>query len=172
MQIVIKGNPEQTPRQSSSRVRPFSTWGPTGWISHSTTPATEPGVWHFVTKKQGNLGKSIDSIPKNVMQMLVDYDWPGNIRELENVIERAMILTTRDALSLPEPLKNVPRMSKVGEATGRRSVDRAQIIATLQAFGWKIKGTGNAAERLGLKPSTLRYRMKVLGIRRPAKGKD
>ena len=129
-------------------------------------------VWHFITKKQGRLGKTIDSIPANVMQMLVEYDWPGNIRELENVIERAMILTTGNALSLPEPLKNVSRLSRVEQATGREDIDRAQILAALEACGWKIKGTGNAAERLGLKPSTLRYRMKMLGIQRPAKDND
>jgi transcriptional regulator with GAF, ATPase, and Fis domain len=129
-------------------------------------------VWHFITKKQGRLGKIIDSVPANVMQTLVEYDWPGNIRELENVIERAMILTTGTALSLPESLKNHSRLPKVEAATNRQDMDRLQILAALRASRWKIKGTGNAAERLGLKPSTLRYRMKILGIQRPAKDDD
>jgi transcriptional regulator with GAF, ATPase, and Fis domain len=126
-------------------------------------------VWHFITKKQGRLGKTIDSIPAKVMQMIVEYDWPGNIRELENVIERAMILTTGRALSLHEPLTNCASPRRIEPATGREKIDRAQILAALQASRWKIKGTGNAAERLGLKPSTLRYRMKTLGIQRPDK---
>jgi transcriptional regulator with GAF, ATPase, and Fis domain len=126
-------------------------------------------VWHFITKKQGRLGKIIDSVPANVMQMLVEYDWPGNVRELENVIERAMILTAGTALSLPETLKNHSRLPAVQQPTARQDIDHPQILAALQASRWKIKGTGNAAERLGLKPSTLRYRMKTLGIERPAK---
>ena len=126
-------------------------------------------VWHFISRKQGRLGKSIDSIPANVMQTLIEYDWPGNIRELENVIERAMIVTCDATLNLPEPLKNVPRLSRTRPATRCGQIDHSQIVAALEASGWKVKGAGNAAERLGLKPSTLRYRMKVLGIRRPDK---
>ncbi len=90
-------------------------------------------VWHFITKKQGRLGKTIDSVPANVMQTLIEYDWPGNIRELENVIERAMILTTGKTLSLPEPLKNAPRLPRIDQTTSREKIDRAQILATLEA---------------------------------------
>ncbi|MCU0962860.1 MAG: sigma 54-interacting transcriptional regulator, partial [Pirellulaceae bacterium] len=66
-------------------------------------------TWHFIVKKQVRLGRTIHSIPAHVMRSLMDYDWPGNVRELENVIERAMILTPGSALTLPEPLKSVPR---------------------------------------------------------------
>jgi formate hydrogenlyase transcriptional activator len=97
---------------------------------------------------------------------LVEYDWPGNIRELENVIERAMILSSGIALSLPEPLKPVARPAAA--LTGRGELDRGKILAALETSNWKVKGAGNAADRLGLKPSTLRYRMKALGIQRPA----
>ncbi len=123
-------------------------------------------TWHFIAKKQGRLGRTINSIPANVMQALIDYDWPGNVRELENVLERAMILSTGTALSLPETLKTAPRLPRDAPALGRDEVDRAQIVAALKACRGKIKGSGNAAELLGLKPSTLRYRMKVMGIRR------
>jgi len=126
-------------------------------------------VWHFISKKQGRLGKTIQRVPDSVMQALIQYDWPGNIRELENVIERAMILSTGTTLSLHEPLMNVSRLPKAKQVPGRKDSDRALILATLQESCWKIKGTGNAAERLGLKPSTLRYRMKTLGIKRPDK---
>ena len=129
-------------------------------------------VWHFITKKQGRLGKTIERIPERVMQTLIEYDWPGNIRELENVIERAMILTEGTTLSLHEPLMNIPRLPRIEQANSREDIHRAQILATLQASHWKIKGTGNAAERLGLSPSTLRYRMRVLGIQRPKKDND
>ncbi len=126
-------------------------------------------AWHFVTKKQGRLGKTISSIPAKVMEALTEYDWPGNVRELENVIERAMILVSGSTLNLPETLKIGPRQSRCFEAPGPREIDREQILAALKASRWRIKGAGNAAELLGLKPSTLRYRMKVLGIQRPLK---
>jgi PAS domain S-box-containing protein len=126
-------------------------------------------TWHFIAKKQGRLGKAITSIPTSVSEALMEYDWPGNIRELENVIERAMILATGPTLSLPNPLQNAPRVPRAAKASSRLEVDRSQILAALEACRWKVKGLGNAAERLGLKPSTLRYRMKVLGIERPSK---
>jgi len=126
-------------------------------------------TWHFIAKKQGRLGKTISSIPAKVMEALTEYDWPGNIRELENVIERAMILVSGPTLSLPEPLKTGPRLPRDFQPVGHQEIDREQILAALRASRWKIKGAGNAAELLGLKPSTLRYRMKVLGIQRPLK---
>jgi transcriptional regulator with GAF, ATPase, and Fis domain len=129
-------------------------------------------VWHFITKKQGRLGKTIERVPESIMQTLIEYDWPGNIRELENVIERAIILTAGTTLSLREPLMRLPRPPTMEPTSKRQDIDRASILAALQACRWKIKGTDNAAERLGLKPSTLRYRMKTLGIQRPEKDKD
>ncbi len=129
-------------------------------------------VWHFITKKQGRLGKTIERVPERVMQTLIEYDWPGNIRELENVIERAIILTAGTTLSLREPLMQLPRPPTMEPPSKRQDINRASILAALQACRWKIKGTDNAAERLGLKPSTLRYRMKTLGIQRPEKVKD
>lgn len=124
-------------------------------------------VWHFVLKKQVRLGKTIETIPEGLMARLAAYDWPGNVRELENVIERAMILCSGRVLRMDECLEGKQRdVSALRPPRGER-LDRAQIIAALERSGWRIKGDGNAAERLGVKPSTLRYRMKVLGIRRP-----
>jgi transcriptional regulator with GAF, ATPase, and Fis domain len=77
-----------------------------------------------------------------------------------------MILSSGNSLSLPEPLKPLVRSSPT-PATAREEIGRDRILAALEASRWKIKGAGNAAERLGLQPSTLRYRMKVLGIQRP-----
>lgn len=130
-------------------------------------------VWHFIAKKQVRLGKKIARIPDRTLQALVDYDWPGNIRELENVIERAMILSSDQELELSETLSRGSLPADKGQANlgtqprTHKDLDRAEILAALDACSWKIKGSGNAAERLGLKPSTLRYRMKTLGIHRP-----
>ena len=126
-------------------------------------------TWHFISKRRGRLGKMITNIPAKVMQALTEYDWPGNIRELENVIERAMILSSGTTLSLQESLQLLPRSPQTVTSTLGGQINRAQILNTLEACQWKIKGVGNAADRLGLKPSTLRYRMKVLGIQRPGK---
>ncbi len=138
-------------------------------------------VWHFITRKQRRLGKDIQSVPREVMDQLVRYDWPGNVRELENVIERAMILTPGAALMLSETLAGAGRdpgpecpvpaaLVPAARSSGSlQEIDRAHIVAVLDECGWKVKGEGNAAARLGLKPSTLRFRMKKLGIQRRPK---
>lgn len=126
-------------------------------------------VWHFIAKKQGRLGKTFDTVPPSVMETLIQYDWPGNVRELENVVERAMILSSGSALTLEESLRPVRSRVTRTRSAASRSVKRDQIIRVLKECHWKIKGVGNAAERLGLNPSTLRYRMKVLGIERPSR---
>ena len=109
------------------------------------------------------------------MKALIEYDWPGNVRELENVIERSMILTTGTSLTLAESLHSASDRAGANRAgivrlSSRTEADRDTILVTLKACRWKVKGSGNAADRLGLKPSTLRYRMKVLGIQRPQPG--
>jgi PAS domain S-box-containing protein len=132
-------------------------------------------VWHFITRKQPRLGKNIASVPREAMEQLVQYDWPGNVRELENVIERAMILSAGSTLVLGESLTGMrrtagpksPAQPARADSNGSLAeIDRAHIVTVLDACGWKIKGAGNAAERLGLKASTLRFRMKKLGIER------
>jgi formate hydrogenlyase transcriptional activator len=125
-------------------------------------------VWHFISKKQVRLGKTISSVPEKVMSALVEYDWPGNVRELENVVERAMILSPGSTLVLEEPFKTARCRQADSPSGDRRHLDRTQIVRALEDCTWRIKGAGNAAEQLGLKPSTLRYRMKVLGIQRPS----
>lgn len=125
-------------------------------------------VWHMISRKQKRLGKTINSVPKTVMADLVDYDWPGNIRELENVIERAMILTSGSTLMLEGFFRSTPATVSKPHTSSPPDVDRSQILRVLEDCQWKIKGVGNAADRLGLKPSTLRYRMKMQGIQRPA----
>jgi formate hydrogenlyase transcriptional activator len=127
-------------------------------------------VWHFIAKKRVQLGKTINTIPKEVMTALVEYDWPGNVRELENVIERAMILSSGSTLLVEESFQASRSRRSDASSANRINIDRAHLVRALEDCGWKIKGAGNAADRLGLKPSTLRYRMKTLGIKRPEDG--
>jgi transcriptional regulator of acetoin/glycerol metabolism len=104
------------------------------------------------------------------MAALKAYAWPGNIRELENVIERALILSTGSTLRLEDPLGAAGRRT-AGPSPSERldDLDRAHILRVVQACGWKIHGKGNAAEKIGLHPNTLRSRMQKLGITRPAR---
>ena len=125
-------------------------------------------VWNFITQKRVRLGKSIENVPTPVMEALVEYDWPGNVRELENVIERAMILSPDSILVLDESLDTPTRPAPfLPSSASLEDVDHAHIVGVLEECNWTIKGPGKAAERLGLAPSTLRYRMKKLGIERP-----
>ena len=137
---------------------------------------------HFLKKHNARHGKSIDTIPR--MSWLKDYDWPGNVRELENLIERCVILSDGTTLRFdPDVVQEYagsanggPQISGTQPALkGTRArflptlenVERAHIIAVVEDCGWKVRGKGNAAEQLGLKEGTLRYRMKKLGIERP-----
>ena len=129
-----------------------------------------PALARFLVAQRGRaLGTQVERIPPRTMEQLTAYDWPGNIRELQNVIERAIILSSGPDLALAEPL--VPTGSPPPKAAGvlRNDLDRLErqrILDALDASEWKIKGEGNAASLLGLKPSTLRSRMKRLGVER------
>jgi formate hydrogenlyase transcriptional activator len=104
-------------------------------------------------------------VPQAVMDVLQAHSWPGNVRELENVVERALIHSTGSELRLTEEDLPVQRQSGATSDT-LHSVERAHIEEVLRACDWRINGAGNAAERLGLHPNTLRFRMKKLGITR------
>jgi transcriptional regulator with GAF, ATPase, and Fis domain len=124
----------------------------------------------FVSDRSRALGKYVESVPKAATNSLIAYDWPGNVRELQNVCEQAIILSPRSEFILPEwfPGTDAPRSDARGSTrTDLKSIERKHILEVLAESGWKIKGEGNAADRLGLKPSTLRSRMKKLGIERP-----
>jgi transcriptional regulator with GAF, ATPase, and Fis domain len=130
-------------------------------------------VWYFVHKHQSKVGKTIQGIPAHSMDALQAYTWPGNVRELENLVERALILSRGETLIfdrnlLPATPVPTPSAAKDSSAQGSlQAIEREHIVAVLEQSGWKIDGAGHAAERLGLKPSTLRFRMKKLGIERP-----
>jgi DNA-binding NtrC family response regulator len=122
-------------------------------------------VWFFINRHQRDLGRRITKVPQAVMQALQDYSWPGNVRELENVVERAMIASNGDMLQLDDALAS----SRLGRSPAVASdnldaVQRAHIEAVLQDCHGRINGMGNAAERLGVHPNTLRFRMKKLGV--------
>ena len=126
-------------------------------------------VRHFVSKKQARLGKRIDEIPQTTMDRLTEYAWPGNVREMENIVERAMILSPGSTLVLDQPLDMVdmPDGALHAESASVENVLRVHMISVLRECHWRIKGAGAAADRLGMNPSTLRSRMKKLGIQRP-----
>ena len=121
-------------------------------------------VWAFVEVLGRRMGKTIRSIPRRTMEQLQQYAWPGNVRELSNVIERAMILTTGDSLAVEMPaLDTGSPLSRMTLQEGMR----AQIVRVLQDTGWRVRGSGGAAEILAIKPTTLEARMAKLGITRP-----
>jgi transcriptional regulator with GAF, ATPase, and Fis domain len=122
-------------------------------------------AWSFVAKHQHRFGKKIEEIPPSAMDALMAYHWPGNVRELENVIERALILSESSKLML-EGLGDA-HADPLRAGDGLADVERAHILSVLEECAWKVGGKGNAAERLGLHPNTLRSRMQKLGITRP-----
>ncbi len=119
----------------------------------------------FVDRFSRKLGKEITSIDPEAMHALQNYSWPGNIRELESVIERAVILCPGPVLKLADQLETQATSSS-GLKT-LEEIDRAQILKTLHDVGWRIEGKNGAADILGLNPSTLRARMHKLQIVRP-----
>ena len=124
---------------------------------------------HFVKHFSRDMNRMIDTIPSETMEGLVRYCWPGNIRELENVIERAVILSPGPILKVS--LKDlcdraIPNNIDVSHAT-LEEVKRAHILATLKATKWVLSGPDGAASRLGLNRSTLQFYMKKLEITRP-----
>ncbi len=127
-------------------------------------------VWQFAREFVHGMGKAVDRIPEDVMAALQAYPWPGNVRELRNVVERAMILSRDGVLrvSLPEaqPAPAAASTSAAAEGT-LADRERRDIEHVLTRCGWRIRGAGGAAERLGIKPTTLESRMKKLGIERP-----
>jgi formate hydrogenlyase transcriptional activator len=119
-------------------------------------------VGHFVELFGHRIGRQIEHIPPTMMSALSSYHWPGNIRELQNLIERAVILSNNGVLHDP-----LPTTGAVGLPTTLKDSERALILQTLQAVGWVIGGAKGAAARLGLKRTTLISRMSRMGISRP-----
>ena len=103
------------------------------------------------------------------MDRLIQYDWPGNVREMENIIERGTILSGEGVFRVPELTGNQPDWVHKGGGMTLRDNERRHILWALQKTSWKVRGPGGAAELLDLPASTLAFRMKKLGIERPKK---
>jgi len=131
-------------------------------------------VWHFTVLYARRMNKKIDQIPSETMDALVRYRWPGNVRELQNFIERAVILSPHSVLRAPtselEPF-NSHRESNL-PISSLAQVQWDHIVHALEASNWIIGGRNGAAERLGMKRTSLVYRMKKLRISRPLAPQD
>ena len=127
-------------------------------------------VRHFAQQFARRMHKTIDTIPSATMQALTRYPWPGNIRELQNVIERAVILSPGPVLQVPltdlTP-RAIPASRKNHDTL--EEAERKHILAVLEETKWVLGGPHGAAVRLGLKRSTLHFRLRKLGIARPGK---
>jgi len=113
------------------------------------------------------MGKTFEGISKSDMDKLIQYDWSGNIRELENIIERGTILSHGALFRVPELGVGQPEFVHPKEDTTLSGNERRHILWALQKTGWKVRGQGGAAELLKIHPSTLAFRIKKLGIQRP-----
>ena len=123
---------------------------------------------YFTKKYARKMDKRIESIPKSTIKTFLEYDWPGNVRELEHVIERGVILTSGPSFRLASQLRSSqPVDSKDEPLKDLAAIERKHILRVLQKTGWRIEGPSGAALILKLHPSTLRSRIKKLGIRRP-----
>ena len=123
-----------------------------------------PLTQFFVAKFAACLNKPIDSIPDEVMAVLQAYYWPGNIRELQNFIERAVLFSPGSVLRLPLDLKHTVKRSSESASRTLADADREHILETLEQTDWLIGGQDGAANRLGLPRTTLVYKMRKLGI--------
>ena len=123
---------------------------------------------HIVRRACARQGRPPCEIGSRALQRLLAYSWPGNVRELENILDRAVILCGGRAIAEPHVQVEVGGPSDVGEKIRpMQEMERAHILAALEAVHWKVSGKGGAAELLEMKPTTLESRMRKLGIERP-----
>ena len=130
-------------------------------------------VRHFAQQFARRMKKSIETIPADTMERLTAYEWPGNIRELQNLIERAVILSTGSVLDVPVMAAGRRAVAAPAERAPEtlEESDRKHILAALESSNWVIAGPNGAAARLGMKRSTLQFRIRKLGIVRPGTGR-
>jgi formate hydrogenlyase transcriptional activator len=121
-------------------------------------------VWKYVTEFSATFGKKIETITSQTMAALQRYPWPGNVRELRNVVERAMIKSRGGELPIELPR---PVLSSVNRSERLVDVETEHMRQVLDFTRWRIRGANGAADRLGLRPTTLESRMAKLGLRRP-----
>jgi formate hydrogenlyase transcriptional activator len=123
-------------------------------------------VSRFVDEFSKTFGKRIDSLDEDNISRLQQYSWPGNIRELRNVVERAMILVTGPRLTIPLPSAS-PASTR--QSVKIKDVETEHFKNVLESTGWRIRGVGGAADRLGLPATTLEARLAKLGLKRPSR---
>jgi transcriptional regulator with GAF, ATPase, and Fis domain len=124
-------------------------------------------VEHFVEIVGARVRKQINHIPRETMSALCSYDWPGNIRELQNRVERAVILSKEGVLSNPLPMPESQAANFFPIPTTLKEVERTTILSALEDRGWVVGGSDGAAAKLGLPRTTLLYKMARFGICRP-----
>jgi formate hydrogenlyase transcriptional activator len=125
-----------------------------------------PLVSHFVEICSRRMGKQIDHIPEEALTAFKSHSWPGNIRELQNLIERAVILSNDGVLPNPLPTSEKDEVGVIARPGTLMDSERALILQTLRATGWVVGGASGAAAKLGLKRTTLIGKMNKLGISR------
>jgi formate hydrogenlyase transcriptional activator len=123
-----------------------------------------PLVWSFINEFSSEYGKVIRSISSDSQRELQRYSWPGNVRQLRNVVERAVIVATGPQLVIEVPQHRERAMPRTTMTL--TELESSHIRDVLKSTGWRVRGSGGAAERLGLKPTTLESRMVRLGITR------
>src|SRR4029450_4437933 len=122
-------------------------------------------VWHFVGEFSKAFGKRINTISRESIAALQCYAWPGNIRELRNVVKRAMIEATETQLTIKLPPSSTRSSGRSSERLDE--IQKNHILYVLESTGWRVRGVGGAANLLGLKPTTLETRLVKLGLSRP-----
>ena len=132
-------------------------------------PEDIPLLVHFFANKFAQqMKRRIESVPKETMTALVNYHWPGNIRELQNLVERGVILSRGPSLEIPlGELKQATKTNHSNGSTTLESIEREHILRVLSESKWVIGGPGGAAARLGVNRTTLNHRLRKLGITRP-----
>jgi len=123
-------------------------------------------VNHFVNKYSAKIGRMIKTVPKKIMKILESYHWPGNIRELENIIERAVIISKDEQLSLGDWFTKSYKSVDEKSIQTIFEIEKEHILNVLDITSWRIRGENGAAQILGLKPTTLEARMQKLDIKR------
>jgi formate hydrogenlyase transcriptional activator len=125
-----------------------------------------PLVDYFVGRYAAKYGKKIETVPDGMITQIKAYLWPGNVRELEHVIERAVILTQGSRLALGDWFHEACTSPASARLMSLEELESAYILKVCEETGWRVSGKGGAAEILGIKPTTLEWRMKKLGITR------
>jgi DNA-binding NtrC family response regulator len=122
-------------------------------------------VKYFIKKTSTKLNKEIHTVPQLAIKKLYEYNWPGNIRELENIVERAVILSAKGTFEVGDWMFPDDKAKNDAGIKTLEQVEKEYIERILQHTGWRIRGDNGAANLLGLKPTTLESRMQKLGIK-------